>query len=144
MISNPNAGWCDFQIGNFVGHPSYLTNVPVDLLDAFINARKMTASAVTFDEEGSSFTLVISRYNLEIFIIEEDESEKLHSFPQLRIDDLEEECICDIENNLDKWASEFSMGEMEEITKNKEEIKKKIDELAMLRNRKKESIDIER
>ena len=61
----------------------------------------------------------------------------------MRIDDLEEECICDIENNLDKWASEFSMGEMEEITKNKEEIKKKIDELAMLRNRKKESIDIE-
>ena len=36
MISNPHAGWCDFKLGDFEGSPSYLTDVPVDLLNAFI------------------------------------------------------------------------------------------------------------
>jgi len=32
VISNPKSGWCDFYLGDFEGHPSYLTDVPVDLL----------------------------------------------------------------------------------------------------------------
>jgi hypothetical protein len=40
MISNPKYGWCDFKIednnsNEFFGTPSYITNVPVDLLQAF-------------------------------------------------------------------------------------------------------------
>ena len=34
MISNPAHGWCDFKVGDFVGHPSYVTDVPLDLLEA--------------------------------------------------------------------------------------------------------------
>lgn len=38
MISNPEHGWCDFVLGDFYGTPSYITNVPVDLLQAFSDA----------------------------------------------------------------------------------------------------------
>lgn len=42
MISNPKHGWCDFMLSDekdnlFVGTPSYVTNAPVDLLQAFLD-----------------------------------------------------------------------------------------------------------
>ena len=42
MISNPKHGWCNFMLSDekdnlFVGTPSYVTNVPVDLLQAFLD-----------------------------------------------------------------------------------------------------------
>ena len=37
MISNPNLGWCEFHMGDFTGNPSYLTDVPIELLEAFLN-----------------------------------------------------------------------------------------------------------
>ena len=37
MISNPKHGWCNFKLRTFEGTPSYLTDVPVDLLKAFID-----------------------------------------------------------------------------------------------------------
>ena len=41
MISNPKHGWCDFKIEDdnnnvFFGIPSYITNVPVNLLQSFL------------------------------------------------------------------------------------------------------------
>lgn len=33
MISNPKNGWCNFKLGDFEGTPSYITDVPIDLLD---------------------------------------------------------------------------------------------------------------
>ena len=35
MISDPKYGWCNFKLGDFKGTPSYLTDVPIDVLDAF-------------------------------------------------------------------------------------------------------------
>lgn len=29
MITNPRCGWCNFELGDFKGSPSYLTDVPV-------------------------------------------------------------------------------------------------------------------
>lgn len=37
MISNPKHGWCNFKLRTFEGTPSYLTDVPIDLLTAFID-----------------------------------------------------------------------------------------------------------
>lgn len=56
MIYNPRFGWCNFKLGTFFGTPSYLTDVPVDLLDAFINYYEKGSGTVVFDEEGSHFT----------------------------------------------------------------------------------------
>ena len=44
----------------------YLTDVPVDLLNAFIQYHETGAGAVWFDEEGTEFTLVITPYALFI------------------------------------------------------------------------------
>ena len=102
MISEPDCGWCNFKLGNFIGYPSgYMTDVVQDLLDAFINFYKKGASATVFDEEGSYFTLLLT-YN-GIYIIEEKEQAKLFDFSELDIDELASELISDIENDFDNW-----------------------------------------
>ena len=69
MISNPKHGWSNFDLKTFHGTPSYLTDVPVDLLNAFIQYHLTGTGVAWFDEEGAEFTLVITPHSL--FIIEE-------------------------------------------------------------------------
>ncbi len=76
MITNPSCGWCEFHMGDFTGNPSYLTDVPIELLEAFLNYKLTGRAMVWFDEEGSEFTLVMNPYS--IFIIEEKEEPVLH------------------------------------------------------------------
>ena len=103
MLSNPEYGWCDFTLGNFKGTPSYLTNVPLDTLNAFIDYYCKGEGMATYDEEGTEFILVISFFS--IYIISIKETDELYSFPDVRINDLAAEVIADIENNLDDWES---------------------------------------
>ena len=103
MISEPKYGWCNFKLGDFIGHPSgYMTDVVQDLLNAFINFYKNRASVVVFDEEGSYFTLLLT-YN-GIYIIEEKEEAKLFNFSEFDIYELANELINDIENDFDNWV----------------------------------------
>lgn len=62
MISNPKHGWSNFDLKAFHGTPSYLTDVPVDLLNAFIQYHTTGTGIAWFDEEGTEFTLVITPY----------------------------------------------------------------------------------
>ena len=60
MISNPKHGWCDFMLSDekdnlFVGTPSYVTNVPVDLLQAFLDYKTKGQGIAWFNEEGTEF-----------------------------------------------------------------------------------------
>jgi hypothetical protein len=91
MISNPENGWCDFKLGDFHGEPSYLVDVPVELLNMFINFHKTGAGVAWFDEEGSEFTIVLNPYSL--FIIEECDEPVLHDLSELNIYHLENELI---------------------------------------------------
>lgn len=103
MISNPNGGWCTFKLGTFEGHPSYLTDVPIDLLDAFLMYHHRGTGIAYFDEEGGArFTLVITPCSL--FIIEEKDKSVLYDLSEMKIEDLEKELISDIESNLTAWA----------------------------------------
>ena len=125
MISNPKSGWCNFNFKTFHGTPSYLTDVPVDLLDAFISYHTSGAGAAWFDEEGSEFTLVITPYS--IFIVEEKDGPVLHDFSDVDISELEKELIGDIEKELTGWATEFvTSGKPEDVIQHREEIKKKL------------------
>ena len=63
MISNPKHGWCNFKLGTFEGTPSYLTDVPIDILTAFIDYHNKGCGVIWFDEEGTEFTLVITPYS---------------------------------------------------------------------------------
>ena len=104
MLSPPTAGWCKLRIGDFVGIPSYITDVPVDLLTAFIDYYKKGASAALFDEEGSEFTLVLSNAFVYVIYHTQDCKSIFYEFPDIFINDLAKELITDIENDLDFWS----------------------------------------
>lgn len=99
MISVPESGWCHFQLGDFEGDISYLTDAIIDLMDAFTDYYTKGQGMAVFDEEGSYFTLVMSRYSYGTYIIEDRESAILHDFSYLRVIDLAEELIKDIERD---------------------------------------------
>lgn len=126
MITNPDNGWCNFKLGDFKGTPSYLTDVPLDLLDAFIDYHEKGYGVAVFDEEGSFFTLVLTSYNCGIFIIEERDSQVLHDLCYLRIEDLEKELISDIEKNISGWTYFILDDDPEEITQHRNEIRQRI------------------
>ena len=131
MISNPKNGWCDFQLGTFEGSPSYLTDVPVDLLDAFIDYYTKGQGMAWFDEEGTEFTLVITPYSL--FIIEEKKGSVLHDFSEMNVEKLAKELINDIEKDLTGWSVEFVMSDdQEEIKLHRETIRQRIAKLKKL------------
>ena len=136
MISNPKHGWCDFKLGDFKGTPSYLTDVPVDSLNIFIDYHRKGYGMTWFDEEGTEFTLVLTPYSL--FIIEEKDEPVLHDFSVINIDDLEKELVNDIENNLDEWAN-FTTGDTDdEISVHKFEISRKLEFLKTVKKMKKD------
>lgn len=136
MISNPKHGWCNFKLEDFEGTPSYLTDVPGDLLNIFIDYHRKGYGMTWFDEEGTEFTLVLTPYSL--FIIEEKDEPVLHDFSVINIDDLEKELVNDIENNLDEWAN-FTTGDTDdEISVHKFEISRKLEFLKTVKKMKKD------
>ena len=133
MISNPKHGWCDFMLSDekdnlFVGTPSYVTNVPVDLLQAFLDYKTKGQGIAWFNEEGTEFTLVLNPYSM--FVIAENEHTELIDFSKVNIDNLIKELIQDIESDLDE-CSVFYCGcnDEEKIKANREHIKNLICQL---------------
>lgn len=124
MITKPKNGWCNFKLRKFKGTPSYLTDVPVDLLTAFIEYHTKGCCVVWFDEEGTEFTLVLTPYSL--FIIEEKENPVLHDFSEVNIGELEKELIQDIESDLYGWQFFITDDDPEEIAQHRNEILQKI------------------
>ena len=124
MISNPKHGWSNFDLKTFHGTPSYLTDVPVDLLNAFIQYHTTGTGIAWFDEERTEFTLVITPYSL--FVIEEKEEPVLHDFSEINIDNLEKELIEDIEKDLIGWSEFITSDDREEVIMHRDEIRNKI------------------
>lgn len=124
MITNPKNGWCNFKLRTFEGTPSYLTDVPIDILTVFIDYHNKGCGVIWFDEEGTEFTLVITPYSL--FIIEEKEKPILHDFSEMKIVDLEKELIKDIESDLCGWANFTTDNDVEEIKQHETEIRQKL------------------
>lgn len=128
MISNPKYGWCDFKLGNFEGTPSYLTDVPFDLLNAFLDYHYKGAGMAWFDEEGTEFTLVITPYSMFI-IAERDGNPVLHDFSELNVSDLENELMEDIESDMIGWSEFIIDDDREEIMIHRDSIWQRIAKL---------------
>ncbi len=124
MISNPKYGWCNFKLGDFEGNPSYLTDVPVDLLNAFIDYHTKGCAVAWFDEEGTEFSLVLTPYSL--FIIEEKDKPILHDFSEIEMTNLEKDLIEDIESDLYGWQNFYTDDDPEELNQHRTEILQKI------------------
>ena len=135
MISNPKHGWCDFKMEDdnnnvFFGTPSYVTNVPIDLLQAFLDYKTKGQGMAWFDEEGTEFTLVLNPYSM--FVIDENEEgvARLYDFSEVNIDNLIKELINDIESNLVGWSMFYcDCDDEEEIKVNREHIRNLICQL---------------
>lgn len=131
MISNPKHGWCDFMLLDekdnlFIGTPSYVTNVPVDLLQAFLDYKTNGQGMAWFDEEGAEFTLVLNPYSIHILA-----GNEVYGFSELNIDNLIKELIQDIESDLVGWSM-FDCDcyyDEEEIKVNREHIRNLICQL---------------
>ena len=127
MISNPRHGWSNFKLRDFEGTPGYLTDVPLDLLDAFLDYHYKGMGMAWFDEEGTEFTLVITPYSL--FIIEEKDEPVLHDFSEMKIENLEKELIEDIEKNLNGWSEFLTTDDREEVMQHRNDIRQRIAKL---------------
>lgn len=124
MISNPKHGWCNFKLRTFEGTPSYLTDVPMDLLMAFIDYHNKGCGVAWFDEEGTEFALVITPYSL--FIIEEKNKPILHNFSEMKIENIEKELISDIESDMYGWINFTIDDNPEEVKQHETEIRQKL------------------
>lgn len=128
MISNPELnGWCQFGLGNFRGTPSFVTDVPVDLLDAFLQYHRTGFGMAWFDGEGSEFALILTPYS--IFIVEKKEDFVLYDFSDCKIAELEQELIRDIEKNLYGWSIFTEGSDVEEISFHRDMILQEIAKL---------------
>jgi hypothetical protein len=130
MITNPNCGWCNFKIRDFEGTPSFLTDVPIDLLNMFIDYHTKGTGIAWFDEEGTEFTIVLTPYSL--FIIEEKDKPILHDFSEIKIEKLEKELIEDIEKDLNGWSEFITDDDREEIMQHKNDIRTRLAKLKEL------------
>ena len=128
MISNPRYGWCDFDLGDFHGTPSYITDVVTDLIEFFIKGIQTGRSVAFFDEEGSEFTLIMNPYSL--YLVEEDKegNTRLHDFSEMNISKLIQELIMDVENDIDEWIW-FNATNKAEAEKEKSRILQLLSEL---------------
>jgi hypothetical protein len=130
MITKPSCGWCKFKIRDFEGTPSYLTDVPIDLLDMFIDYHAKETGIAWFDEEGTEFTVILTPYSL--FIIEEKDKPILHDFSEIKIEKLEKELIEDIEKDLTGWSEFITDDDREEIMQHRNDIRTRLVKLKEL------------
>ena len=125
MISICGPGWAKFEYGNFVGRCSYLTDVPVDILEGcskYLDNYSCSIPPIFFDEEGSSFSLVMG-YHKSV-IIAERETTEIYVI-DMDYKPLIEQFIADIEAaGAWKWAAEFAID-----IKDIEEMQSEISEL---------------
>lgn len=109
MLSLVGSGWAKIQYRDFTGYCSYLTEVPVDILNGcidYLDARYCGTSSIFFDEEGSEFTLMIGR--TKSVIIAERETTEIYVV-DMDYQTLMSQLISDIETvGVGKWAKEFS------------------------------------
>ena len=131
-VSNPYQGWCDFKLGDFTEKPSYLTNVPIVLLDAFIEYYQKWCGSAWFDGD-DEFSLVLTPFRIFIvnytvdFNVERQGRYTVYEVNRTIID-LGKELIDDIEKDLNKWASFYACvnDDIEKREQNRSEIKEKI------------------
>lgn len=102
MITYTGHGWSELTIENVAITPSYITDVPYDILEAAIIYKRTQCAAIYFDGEGESITLVFTPYNVH-GILEGDTTRGIQ-FDDLDPSDVLEELTKDIIDHRDDWV----------------------------------------
>ena len=133
MFTEPKYGWTTLNVGRFSERVSYLTDVPIECLDAFIYALENSVPAtVFFDAEGYDYHLVSSYYETYIII-----GDKLFISNKDYVDIAKELC-CDIEKYFDGWVDwmGYEIDADEDIKRRSDVLKSKLNKLkSLLKNR---------
>lgn len=108
IISNISAGWCSFDLDGFHGHPSYITPVPIDILEGLLHYLEYGTCTISFDEERSYFHLILTEYNT--YIIEEKDKAILISISE-DPNDVAAILYDDVINNKETWIEWLSDNE---------------------------------
>lgn len=103
VISKPISGWTKFNFGGVDFSASYITEVPIDILDGAIEYVKYNKSVcVDFDAEGSgTWKLIISEY--ECYVICDDEFPRIYSSTE-NGDEIVKDILKYIEMYFEDWV----------------------------------------
>ena len=126
MLGKPDAGWTDIKIGTqYIGTASYLDDVPIDTLDAFLKYYQGAPFQVEYDAEGYHFGLFT--FDGNVFIVDnKSDDDEIHTrivksetdyfggyeTAEKVIHVLAKECVNDIREYIDGWVDWFSYAEL--------------------------------
>ena len=121
MLDAPKLGWSKIHIGAWSDRCSYLDDVPMKLLEAFVRCfRESEPQSVRFDAEGYEYILVFDTYQTCV-ITSKDGNELTVLDVYYRT--LAAECITDIRRDLDAWAAfMYSDANSEVLQKRKDDM----------------------
>lgn len=110
MLGEPDLGWTKVTVGTFEGYASYLTDVPFDVLNGFVDGLSGNRPvAVAFDQEGSDF-LLLTFWNATYVILNDEEGEShLYSF-DISWKELAREVVHDMQAHFSGWLDWESSG----------------------------------
>lgn len=103
MLDTPKHGWGKIHIGAWSDRCSYLDDVPMKLLEAFMRCfREPEPQSVRFDAEGYEYIIVFDTYQTYVITSKDDDE-----LTVLDVDyrTLAAECITDTRRDLDAWAA---------------------------------------
>ena len=103
MLSNPRAGWCDFELGDLKVQASYMTDIPFDWLRACLNGLKYVIPASFYlDEEGSE-CLITSDWDVTYIIRRHSGKTELIQ-PNVSLRQFAEMLLADIRKDFESWV----------------------------------------
>lgn len=125
MFTKPKNGWTSLKLGNFEDRASYMTDVPNDCLDAFIQALEYyDPCTIYFDAEGWDYFLII--HHSQSYIVHcKNETPEVFVI-DLTNEQLAQKLIDNIELYLDEWAGWLCYDDNIDLEANKTDLLNKI------------------
>ena len=103
ILSNILNGWCDFEIGKDICFTaSYVTDVPLDVLDAILDYSEKLACSISFDGEGYRFNLLITETTS--FVLVDDNEYKCFVIDCISPKIIIKNLFTCIKDNVSSWA----------------------------------------
>jgi CO dehydrogenase/acetyl-CoA synthase epsilon subunit len=125
MLTKPKHGWVTLQIGDLEFTASYLTDVPQDFIDAFVDILKNNKTVFFHLDGESKGDLLIILGRIYFYAIECNKN-KLYDLNDINIYKLMKEFIKDMEINQDEWKNwtfeenkDYNLTDLKELLKDR-------------------------
>lgn len=129
ILTNIKYGWCNFNLGDYYGRPSYIRDLPMNILDAYEEYQKYNHCIVEFDEELTQFCLVLWENTVTILNNKSDNKRNCISL-DFNAKEVLNELVFEIVNDIHTWAEWNAISNTDEYIKLEEKrIRKRVNEL---------------